>query len=119
VSSLARTLTAAAPQRMVALSSIGGQHESRLGLITQVHILEEHADALRGCRCASRVANAGDVHTKRLQNQNDVEHKNDRGSKNRRCANQPAGGKRLHDVAPLGKVTSAIIGTGRAKLRTT
>jgi len=39
--SLARALAEAAPQRVVALSSIGGQRESGLGLITQVHILEE------------------------------------------------------------------------------
>jgi NAD(P)H dehydrogenase (quinone) len=39
--SLARALAAAAPKKVVALSSIGGQHDSGLGLITQVHILEE------------------------------------------------------------------------------
>ncbi|RFU44681.1 NmrA family NAD(P)-binding protein [Paraburkholderia sp. DHOC27] len=39
--SLTRALAAAKPQRVVALSSIGGQHDSGLGLITQVHILEE------------------------------------------------------------------------------
>lgn len=40
-SSLARAIAEAAPERVVALSSIGGQRESGLGLITQVHILEE------------------------------------------------------------------------------
>ena len=44
--SLARVLAAVAPQRVVALSSIGGQRESGLGLITQVHILEEALAAL-------------------------------------------------------------------------
>ena len=44
--SLARVLAAVAPQRVVALSSIGGQRESGLGLITQVHMLEEALAAL-------------------------------------------------------------------------
>jgi len=38
---LKEALTKARPERIVALSSIGGQRESGLGLITQVHILEE------------------------------------------------------------------------------
>lgn len=38
---LAKALTRAKPARVVALSSIGGQRESGLGLITQVHILEQ------------------------------------------------------------------------------
>jgi uncharacterized protein YbjT (DUF2867 family) len=38
---LKSALMQAAPERVVALSSIGGQRESGLGLITQVHILEE------------------------------------------------------------------------------
>ncbi|REG49163.1 uncharacterized protein YbjT (DUF2867 family) [Paraburkholderia sp. BL6669N2] len=37
---LKQALTAARPERVAALSSIGGQRESGLGLITQVHILE-------------------------------------------------------------------------------
>ncbi|KAA1013541.1 NAD(P)H-binding protein [Paraburkholderia panacisoli] len=37
---LKEALTKARPQRVVALSSVGGQRESGLGLITQVHILE-------------------------------------------------------------------------------
>jgi NAD(P)H dehydrogenase (quinone) len=37
---LREALTRAKPQRVVALSSVGGQRESGLGLITQVHILE-------------------------------------------------------------------------------
>jgi NAD(P)H dehydrogenase (quinone) len=45
--SLARALAAAAPKKVVALSSIGGQHESGLGLITQVHILEEALAGLK------------------------------------------------------------------------
>ncbi|MGF6724378.1 NAD(P)H dehydrogenase (quinone) [Paraburkholderia sp. GAS41] len=44
--SLVRALNAAMPGRVVALSSIGGQRESGLGLITQVHILEEALAAL-------------------------------------------------------------------------
>ncbi|HVJ53006.1 MAG TPA: NmrA family NAD(P)-binding protein [Aliidongia sp.] len=35
------SVVAARPKKIVALSSIGGQHQSGLGLITQVHILEE------------------------------------------------------------------------------
>ncbi|WP_027798434.1 NmrA family NAD(P)-binding protein [Paraburkholderia dilworthii] len=38
---LKEALTDARPERVAALSSVGGQRESRLGLITQVHILEE------------------------------------------------------------------------------
>jgi uncharacterized protein YbjT (DUF2867 family) len=38
---LKEALTTARPQRVAALSSVGGQRESGLGLITQVHILEE------------------------------------------------------------------------------
>lgn len=38
---LKEALTKAAPQRVAALSSVGGQRESGLGLITQVHILEQ------------------------------------------------------------------------------
>jgi uncharacterized protein YbjT (DUF2867 family) len=38
---LKQALTRAKPQRVAALSSVGGQRESGLGLITQVHILEE------------------------------------------------------------------------------
>lgn len=38
---LKEALTKAKPERVAALSSIGGQRESGLGLITQVHILEE------------------------------------------------------------------------------
>lgn len=38
---LKAALTKARPQRIAALSSVGGQRESGLGLITQVHILEE------------------------------------------------------------------------------
>jgi NAD(P)H dehydrogenase (quinone) len=37
---LKAALTRARPQRVAALSSVGGQRESGLGLITQVHILE-------------------------------------------------------------------------------
>ncbi|REE22054.1 MULTISPECIES: NmrA family NAD(P)-binding protein [unclassified Paraburkholderia] len=37
---LKQALTKARPERVAALSSIGGQRESGLGLITQVHILE-------------------------------------------------------------------------------
>jgi NAD(P)H dehydrogenase (quinone) len=40
-SGIAAALKAARPGRVVALSSIGGERESGLGLITQVHILEE------------------------------------------------------------------------------
>lgn len=40
VAVLKEALTKARPERVAALSSIGGQHESGLGLITQVHILE-------------------------------------------------------------------------------
>ena len=43
---LTQALTKARPQRIAALSSIGGQRESGLGLITQVHILEEALAAL-------------------------------------------------------------------------
>jgi uncharacterized protein YbjT (DUF2867 family) len=43
---LTEALTRARPQRIAALSSIGGQRESGLGLITQVHILEEALAAL-------------------------------------------------------------------------
>ncbi|CAB3692800.1 hypothetical protein LMG27174_03252 [Paraburkholderia rhynchosiae] len=38
---LKEALTSARPGRVAALSSVGGQRESGLGLITQVHILEE------------------------------------------------------------------------------
>ena len=38
---LKEALTKARPQRVAALSSVGGQRESGLGLITQVHILEQ------------------------------------------------------------------------------
>ena len=38
---LKEALTNARPERVAALSSVGGQRESGLGLITQVHILEE------------------------------------------------------------------------------
>ncbi|MFM0735546.1 NAD(P)H-binding protein [Paraburkholderia sediminicola] len=38
---LKEALTKARPERVAALSSIGGQRESGLGLITQVHMLEE------------------------------------------------------------------------------
>ncbi|AXE96098.1 uncharacterized protein YbjT (DUF2867 family) [Paraburkholderia terricola] len=38
---LIEALTKARPQRIAALSSVGGQRESGLGLITQVHILEQ------------------------------------------------------------------------------
>ena len=41
VAALKEALVKAGPQRVAALSSIGGQRESGLGLITQVHILEE------------------------------------------------------------------------------
>ncbi|MFM0339591.1 NmrA family NAD(P)-binding protein [Paraburkholderia fungorum] len=41
VAVLKEALTKARPERVVALSSIGGQRESGLGLITQVHILEQ------------------------------------------------------------------------------
>jgi len=40
-SAIAAALKAARPGRAVALSSIGGERQSGLGLITQVHILEE------------------------------------------------------------------------------
>ncbi|WP_168790245.1 NmrA family NAD(P)-binding protein [Paraburkholderia aromaticivorans] len=40
VAVLKEALTKAKPERVAALSSIGGQRESGLGLITQVHILE-------------------------------------------------------------------------------
>ena len=40
-SAIAAALKAAKPGRVVALSSIGGGRESGLGLITQVHILEQ------------------------------------------------------------------------------
>jgi NAD(P)H dehydrogenase (quinone) len=40
-SAIAAALKVARPGRVVALSSIGGERESGLGLITQVHILEE------------------------------------------------------------------------------
>lgn len=43
---LKQALTAARPERVAALSSIGGQRESGLGLITQVHILEAALAAL-------------------------------------------------------------------------
>ncbi|SDR33726.1 Uncharacterized conserved protein YbjT, contains NAD(P)-binding and DUF2867 domains [Paraburkholderia fungorum] len=43
---LTEALTKARPQRIAALSSIGAQRESGLGLITQVHILEEALAAL-------------------------------------------------------------------------
>jgi uncharacterized protein YbjT (DUF2867 family) len=38
---LKKALTQARPERVAALSSVGGQREAGLGLITQVHILEE------------------------------------------------------------------------------
>lgn len=44
--SIVRALEGAASEKVVALSSIGGQRESGLGLITQVHILEEALAAL-------------------------------------------------------------------------
>lgn len=43
---LKEALTKARPERVTALSSVGGQRESGLGLITQVHILEEALAAL-------------------------------------------------------------------------
>jgi uncharacterized protein YbjT (DUF2867 family) len=44
---LTEALTKSRPQRIAALSSIGGQRKSGLGLITQVHILEQALAALR------------------------------------------------------------------------
>ena len=49
---LKEALSKAQPGRVVALSSVGGQHETGLGLITQVHILER---ALAGLALPSAI----------------------------------------------------------------
>jgi NAD(P)H dehydrogenase (quinone) len=46
LSSLHRALAAAAPPKIVCLSSIGAQHASRLGLITQLYLLEQELGSL-------------------------------------------------------------------------
>jgi NAD(P)H dehydrogenase (quinone) len=46
VSALRESLSAARPPKLVYLSSIGAQHDSGLGLITQLHILEQELSSL-------------------------------------------------------------------------
>lgn len=46
VQTLTTALRQAQPPKVVALSSIGAQHEQDLGLITQLHLLEQALDAL-------------------------------------------------------------------------
>jgi len=57
---LVQTLTAALrqaqPPKVVALSSIGAQHDRNLGLITQLHLLESALDTLRMPRAHVRAA---------------------------------------------------------------
>lgn len=56
VETLTTALGQAQPPKVVALSSIGAQHECDLGLITQLHLLEQALDALSLPRAHVRAA---------------------------------------------------------------